>query len=189
MLCLALSACDNPQRPKNATAKAPDAKVQKADNAQKPTEAPKPGDKKVAKTDAKKDGKMSEKEKDIRKLLVLTGSAKLGKQVIDSMIVNYRKAMPQVPGAFWDDFQKEANAEALIELIVPIYDKHFTHEDIKGMITFYETPLGKKMTAAMPQITQESMAEGRKWGMQLGAKIQSKLKEKGHLKGNQPAQN
>lgn len=131
------------------------------------------------------DNAMSEKEKDIRKLLDITGSGKLGVQVMEGMIGNFKMSNPNVPADFWDEFKKEANPQSLVDLIVPIYDKHFSHEDIKGLITFYEGPLGQKITQTMPQITQESMAVGQKWGMELGMKIQAKLQAQ---QGAAPAQ-
>ena len=39
-----------------------------------------------------------------------------------------------------------------MNLLVPIYDKHWTDEDVKGLILFYETPLGQKMITVLPQV-------------------------------------
>lgn len=144
-------------------------------------ETPKADD--TTKTPAPGDAASAEKEKDIRKLLDLTGSGKIGVQVMEGMIANFKMSNPNVPDTFWDEFKKEASPQSLVDMIVPIYDKHFTHDDIKGLIAFYEGDLGKKITATMPQITQESMAVGQKWGMELGLKIQNKLKEQGAAPG------
>lgn len=115
---------------------------------------------------------MNEKNKDIRRLLSITNSEKLGVQIMDAMIDQLEGL---APSDFWDEFQKEADPQGLIDLIVPIYDKHLSHEDIKGLIAFYEGPLGQKFTQIMPQIADESMAVGQKWGMELGMKIEDKL--------------
>jgi hypothetical protein len=91
-----------------------------------------------------------------------------------------------VPQKFWDDVQKEFNPEAMIQLIIPIYDKHLTHDDVRGLIAFYQSPLGRKMSAVLPQITQESMQAGQQWGMQIAQRVQKRLQEqqKGGAKGN-----
>jgi uncharacterized protein len=43
------------------------------------------------------------------------------------------------------------------EEMVTIYDKHFTHPEIKDIIIFYETPTGQKMLKETPAITKEMM--------------------------------
>jgi hypothetical protein len=39
--------------------------------------------------------------------------------------------------------------------VIPIYDKYFTADDIKAMLAFYDSPTGRKVTAAMVPMTQE----------------------------------
>src|SRR6185295_4751423 len=86
------------------------------------------------------------KEADIRRLLEITGAAKLAKQIMNEMRTNIRplvmKALP--PGAyrerlvnlFFERFQSKMDAEKLVGLSVPLYDKYFTHEEIKGLVAF-----------------------------------------------------
>ncbi len=50
------------------------------------------------------------------------------------------------------------------EKVIPIYDRHLSHEEIRGLIQFYETPLGRRLVKVLPQIMQESMAAGEEWG-------------------------
>ncbi|MDM7922475.1 MAG: DUF2059 domain-containing protein [Pyrinomonadaceae bacterium] len=47
------------------------------------------------------------------------------------------------------------------ETAYPLYDKLFTEEDLKGLITFYASPTGKKMISAMPELWAESQRMGR----------------------------
>jgi uncharacterized protein len=53
--------------------------------------------------------------------------------------------------------------DGLIDRVVPLYDKHYTHNEIQTLIRFYETPLGKKVTALRPQIAQEGMVVAEEW--------------------------
>ena len=39
--------------------------------------------------------------------------------------------------------------------LVGIYDKHFSNEEIKGLLEFYGSPLGQKVAAEMPKIGRE----------------------------------
>ena len=115
------------------------------------------------------------KEADIRKLLAVTGAEKMGAQAMAQMTVSLRKAMPQVPERFWVDFQAEVKTGELVELVVPIYDKHLTDKDVKTLLRFYETPTGKRYVAEMPAITQESMVAGQEWGKSIGQRVMVKL--------------
>lgn len=136
------------------------------EQAEEAQEAPEPG--------------ASGKEADIRKLLDVTGSARIGVESADQLIEQFKTAMPQVPEEFWRDFRAELNEEALVELLVPIYDKHLTHEEITGLIEFFETPIGKSYVEKMPAIMRESQMAGQKWGQKVGMKVQKKLQSKGY---------
>jgi hypothetical protein len=126
--------------------------------------------------------KMSQKETDIRKLLEVSGSSKLGQQILDQMIGQFRKSMPDVPQEFWTKFQEQAQMDELVELIIPIYDKHFSDDDIKDLIKFYESPIGRKLMHEMPEIVQESMAIGQNWGRNMAQRVMQQLHEKGYVK-------
>lgn len=121
-----------------------------------------------------------ESEKAVRELLDLTGAGSLGVQIVQQLVANFQKAMPNVPATFWNEFMKEVDPTAMVNLVVPIYMKHFTRDEINGMIAFYKTPLGRKLVHELPAISQESMAAGQRWGGQLGQRIAERLKAKGY---------
>lgn len=87
--------------------------------------------------------------------------------------------MPDVPADFWTDFQKECDSNTFIDMIVPVYEAHFSDDEVKQLIAFYESPIGKKLAAAQPLIVQESMTVGQKWGRQVGQRVMQRLQEKG----------
>ena len=113
------------------------------------------------------------KEQDIHRLLEITGSAKMAEQIMDQMMVMFEDNGAD-PG-FWEGFRAEVDTAELVRMIIPIYDKHFTHEEIRGLIAFYQTPLGAKFVEKMPALTQDSMAVGMKWGGDLAQKAMAKL--------------
>jgi hypothetical protein len=118
------------------------------------------------------------KEADIRQLLGLTGAGNLASQTMDQMEKDLRplvsNALPpgdyreKLVDLFFERFRAKRDPAQLIAIVVPIYDKYYSDEEIKGLIKFYESPLGKKMAAALPQIMSESQAAGGKWGQELG---------------------
>jgi len=52
----------------------------------------------------------------------------------------------------------------MIDLAVPLYDKYYTTEDIKGLIQFYETPLGRKTVKALPSLMGELTEASQRMG-------------------------
>lgn len=117
-------------------------------------------------------------------LLEITGSAKLGTQVMRNMISTFKKSMPSVPDIFWEDFLKEAKPEMLIDLLIPVYIKYYSDEELVKLIEFYKTPLGKKVTETLPLIAQDSYTIGAEWGKQISEQVVKKLLEKGYSQNN-----
>jgi len=126
------------------------------------------------------DDEMSEKEEAIRQLLEITGTPELGLQMAERILEQMKQTHPDVPDKFWTEFEAEMNKEAFIDMIVPIYDKHFSKEDIEKLIEFYQTDIGQKYVEKLPTLTKESMEAGRRWGRQIGQRIVEQLKERGY---------
>ena len=53
---------------------------------------------------------------------------------------------------------KEVPCRRSDQPIVGIYDKHFTDDEVKGLLQFYGSPLGRKYAAEMPKISSEIQA-------------------------------
>jgi hypothetical protein len=121
----------------------------------------------------------SPKEKDIRKLLALTGAAQLGNQVMHQVLEQFKKGMPNVPPAFWAELSTELNADDLMEKLIPVYDRHLSAQEVKDIIKFYETPSGKKLLAAQPAMVTESTTIGQEWGRDIAERVLKKLQAKG----------
>lgn len=119
-----------------------------------------------------------EKEQKIIELLELTGSGNLGEQYAKQLLATFKKTYDQVDEEIWNSIEKEIHGEDLIKLVVPIYNKYYTMEDLDQIIAFYQSPVGVKMVASMPQIMSESMAAGQEWGKEIAQKILEKLEDK-----------
>jgi uncharacterized protein len=121
------------------------------------------------------------KDDDIIKLLRISGSVKLADQMMTAMIPQYKKLVPNIPDIFWDKFIEKINMDDFLHLCVPVYSKYYTHDEIKQLINFYESPLGKKMVEVAPLMSQETMLIGRKWGEKLAQDIVNELTKEGYL--------
>ena len=103
---------------------------------------------------------------------------------VQQMTKVLKSTNPDIPHRALTILEEEVNTlieEEMIEkgsfyeVIYPIYHKYLTIEDIKALIAFYKTPVGKKTITVLPQLTQESMHAGQVWGQSLGPIIQKRL--------------
>lgn len=119
----------------------------------------------------------------IHQLLRETKSVEQSIAVMDASVAAQRAANPRIPATFWDHFQAAVHARQgeLEDLITGVYDRHFTTDDVKQLLAFYRTPVGQKVVAALPAITQESMVVGRDWGSRIGASVAAQLQSEGTL--------
>jgi hypothetical protein len=121
-----------------------------------------------------------EKEADIERLLDITDSLDVSQQVVDQLFAMQRQARTSVPEEVWDEIRAEMDMTRMQPVIVAIWARHFSHDDIRGLIEFYESPLGRKLVETQPAVMQESMAAGELWARQVLQRIQDKLAQKGY---------
>jgi hypothetical protein len=105
------------------------------------------------------------KEADIRALLELVGARD---QVQDSMThaaEQYRERLLEtVPNnqqgqSFVNvvirGYEKKFDVDTVADQLISVYDKHYTDDEIKGLLQFYGSPLGQKVAAESPKIGRE----------------------------------
>jgi len=137
--------------------------------------------------------------KDVQRLMDVTGSLKVGEQMagatVDQVIKSMRAANPNLPPRATEIIRATIDAEFkkafapggdMANLLTGVYAKHFTQDDIRGLIAFYESPLGKKVVEALPAVAQESIALGNQWAVsrmpQIVQDLQTKLRAEGLIK-------
>ena len=120
------------------------------------------------------------KRADIIRLLRLTGAAQGATQALDLMLPSLRESMPEVPEQVWQECRTEVRESDMIELTYQIWDKHFTHQEIRDLIRFYETPTGRKIIRETPVLQQEILIAGKTWGDQIVERVLNRLKAKGY---------
>ncbi|MBK7143361.1 MAG: DUF2059 domain-containing protein [bacterium] len=119
----------------------------------------------------------STKAAEITELLQLTGAANLGKQFVVVMFQQLRAAMPQVPEDYLLRLESKIDPQEMERMVVPIYDKYFTLEDIREMKAFYSSPVGRKAISLTPQLMQESMVVGQEWSERITAEVMRDLEK------------
>ena len=111
------------------------------------------------------------KEADIRSLMELVGARDMVQDGADNAVQQSReKLLATLPtnakghafvSAFAASYQKKFDIDQVTDQLVGIYDKHFTDEEIKGLLQFYGSPLGQKVATEMPKINREIQAAVR----------------------------
>jgi len=117
----------------------------------------------------------------IRSLIRMTRSSQIAEQIFSRVLRMQRQQYPNVPDEWWSKARENADFSGLIDQLVPIYAKHFTHEEINRLLEFYRTPVGRKVIDKMPSIMQESMSLGRMWGKRLRQQLVEQLKSDGYI--------
>ena len=120
------------------------------------------------------------KTQDINKLLEITNTKSQAAQMFDLMMPSFIEMLPNIPLTFWTTFKSKIDLDSFVNMLIPIYDKHFSHNDIKELIQFYESSIGKKYLEATPSITQESYRAGEEWGNKIGLDIINELIKLGY---------
>lgn len=71
-------------------------------------------------------------------------------------------------------YKKEANGtlDGLYEKMAELYMAEFTQDEIKELVTFYNTDLGKKLAEKQLSLTQKAMMFGQSWGMEVQGIVQ-----------------
>lgn len=74
-----------------------------------------------------------------------------------------------VPEASKEAYKQEATAtlDGLYEKLADLYMTEFTQDEIKELVAFYNTDLGKKLAEKQLSLTQKGMMLGQSWGMEL----------------------
>jgi uncharacterized protein len=118
------------------------------------------------------------KEVDIRRLLDVMNATAILAQTMQGMETELKPVLSnslpageyreKLINLFFTKVHSRLNSGHLIDLAVPIYDRYLTDDEIKGLIQFYETPLGHKAMSVLPKLSAELQEEGRKWGEKIG---------------------
>jgi hypothetical protein len=114
-------------------------------------------------------------------LLLLMNADKRALQVMDLMFPEFQKLLPDVPDSFWQSARSKIDAKTIFELMIPIYQKHFTPDEIDSLISFYKTPVGRKTIEETPAIMQESMEAGKQWGAVIAEELMKELEKQGYM--------
>lgn len=117
----------------------------------------------------------------LKTMMTTSGAIQTSESLLTQIITMMKQNASGVADSFWNDFAeqyKEKFQNRLTELYALIYQKYLTIDDLKQIIAFYESPVGKKLASATPAMTAEGMQLGQQLGMEIATQMQKELKAK-----------
>jgi len=83
-----------------------------------------------------------------------------------ALINNFEAMLKQIAKEKPEEAQKirdRIKVDEIIELLLPIYDRNFSKEDLKAFIAFYGSDEGQKLITTIPKLMKESVLESVKY--------------------------
>lgn len=76
---------------------------------------------------------------------------------------------PMISEDKFKEFSKEFDSSlpSLYDKMADVYMETYTHEEIKQMLKFYDSPVGKKITEKSSELTKKNLVAAQEWGKEL----------------------
>lgn len=113
---------------------------------------------------------------------VIPGVIEQGKNTLLAQNPALQKDLDEIAGQLRAEYAPRVN-EVLTE-VATVYASSFTEQELKDLLAFYKSPLGKKLTAQEPSVLERGMSLGQQWALKFSdevmARMRVELKKKGH---------
>lgn len=123
-------------------------------------------------------------EQQVRQLMDAIGLGKSLSQMNTQVATSMKQALPCVSSNYWQDYIDENSSKDFVGRLVPIYQKHFTADEVTGLVKFYSSPLGQKVLIEMPLALAEANQAGQQWSHEHTQQMIGKLEQAGTLGAN-----
>ena len=120
-------------------------------------------------------------EQQVRKLMDAIGLGRSLSQMNTQIATSMKQSLPCIASNYWQDFVDQAGSNEFIGRLVPVYQKHFSADEVDGMVKFYSSPLGQKVLTEMPAAMAEANQAGQQWSREHGQQMIAKLEQAGTL--------
>ncbi len=128
-----------------------------------------------------------------KEILTLKGAAQIWDPVVPNVIDRARSMFIQSNVNLAKDINEVATqlraemtprAVELQNEVARLYAQRFTEAELKELLAFYKSPVGKKAIAEEPQVIDASAARALEWGNKFSeeviVKMRAEMKKKGH---------
>jgi uncharacterized protein len=128
-----------------------------------------------------------------QELIKITGATALFNPLIPGVVEQAKLLFLQQNPSLGKDLNEVAAklraeyASRLTELtthVADLYTQRFTEAELKQLVAFYQSPLGKKLQAQQPEIVDSSMKYAQDWANDLSDKVIAKMREEMKKRGH-----
>ena len=123
-------------------------------------------------------------EQQVRRLMDVIGLGKSLTQMNTQIATSMQQALPCVSANYWQNYMDDKSSNEFMGRLVPAFQKHFTADEIDGMVKFYGSPLGQKVLTEMPAALSEANQAGQQWSTEHRQQMIAKLEQAGTLGAN-----
>jgi hypothetical protein len=123
-------------------------------------------------------------EEQVRQLMDVVGVGKMLSQMNTQAVTMMQQSLPCIPASYWQNYLDANRTQQFIGRLVPVYQHHFTADEIEGMLKFYRSPLGQKVINEMPATMAEANQAGQQWSKERSDQMIAELKQAGSLDGS-----
>jgi len=81
----------------------------------------------------------------------------------ESMARIFQQIIEEAPKENQAQLKDLLKVDEIIKRLAPIYDKYYTEDDLKELITFYRSPVGVKHLQATPKVMADTLQEAVKY--------------------------
>jgi hypothetical protein len=120
-------------------------------------------------------------EQQVRQLMDAIGLGKSLSQMNTQVASSMKQSLPCVSSNYWQGYIDDNSSKDFVGRLVPIYQKHFTADEVDGMVKFYSSPLGQKVLTEMPLALAEANQAGQQWSHDHTQQMIAKLEQAGTL--------
>jgi uncharacterized protein len=128
-----------------------------------------------------------------RQLVEIKGVKQMFAPIVSGVIEKAKEAYMQTNFMWQKDLNEVAlnmrkeldpRSAELVDATARDYASHFTEAELKGLIAFYQSPLGQKLLVEEPEVVDESMKYAGTWADKLSddvmVKMRAEMKKRGH---------
>lgn len=91
------------------------------------------------------------KESLIRQLIAEAGTTLHAEENVARMIATLAQASPETPDLLWQRLRENVAPRAIFDIVIALYDRHYSLEEIRGLLYFYRSPAGQEYLGEMPK--------------------------------------
>jgi uncharacterized protein len=128
-----------------------------------------------------------------RELVVASGATRAFEGVIPSILQQslnvFVQQNPDLQKELAESIQAiapayEKRAAEIIDIIAAVYATRFSTAELKELLVFYNSEVGKKFVAQLPSVLEESFVKTQEWGGKLSEQVvqslRAEMKKRGH---------